>query len=753
MIDRITHHSVFFLVVSLLIALPFIIQAPKVKTVDNVDYFTLENDPDVKFYDSFKAVFGNDEFFIIAFEKDDIFSVENLTLLKEMTRDLEAIGEIREIKSLANINDTIGEDDYFIVKPFLETIPETDNGLVALRKSALSNPLYLKNLISVDGTTAAIVVSVHDRPDEPSYRKRVIEKCDQVLEKYRDRTGKVYKAGWTTTNFYLSQYMKKDISVFIPVSYLFIIFAVFLFFRNVRLTLIAALDISLCMGSTMGLFHLFDITLNNVTVIVPPVVMSLALCDTMHIFSHLDPELLKRFPTKEKALSHLLKTIWLPCLLTTVTTAVGFASLMFSDIPPIRDFGKVGSIGMFFEFTFAFTLIPCMLLRFDATRVFTVNHRETNTGKLLEKIVWLVQTRYRFINISAVVILIISLWAASTIKVETNLLEYFKQNSPVRIDTDFVEKKLSGIATVDISLRTQTPGAFKSPESIMLIETIQTFINTVKGVDKTISFADFIKDMNQSFHNESKDYYKVPESRELVAQYLLMYDSEDIDDFVNDSYDNSRIAVRVAPHSTSDQKRIITDIRQFTDNLDHQDIDIRVTGRIVQDVNTIDAIVNGQVSSLVSAAGVIAVIMVIVLKSVKLGVVSLIPNLFPIAFSFGIMGIMGIQLNTATALIAALALGIATDDTVHFLTEFRSYLAQGINEADALGRVIKEKGSGILAASAILAIGFGVMVMSSFVPTIYFALLSAIIMVIAPFGDLLILPSVILIMKKVVLNK
>jgi len=748
MIDRITHHSIFFLVVSLLIALPFIIQAPKVKTVDNVDYFTLENDPDVKFYDAFKAVFGNDEFFIIAFKKDDIFTVENLTLLKDMTRDLEAIEEIREIKSLANVNDTIGEDDYFIVRPFLETIPDTDDGLVALRKSALSNPLYLKNLISVDGTTAAIVVSVHDRPDEPAYRKRVIAKCDQVLEKYRERTGPVYKAGWTSMNLCLTQYMKNDVAVFIPVTYLFITIAVFLFFRNIRLTLIAMINISVCMGSTMGLFHLFDITLNNVTTIVPPVVMSLALCDTVHIFSHLDADLLKRFPTKEKALSHLLKTLWIPCLLTTVTTAVGFASLMVNDMAPIRDFGKIGSIGMFFEFTFAFTLIPCLLLRFDETKIFTVNHSETNTGKFLEKIVCLVQTRYRLINIGAVVIVIISLWAASTIKVETNLLDYFKKKSPIRIDTEFVEKNLSGIATLDISLKSQTPGAFKAPESIKLIETIQTFINTIQGVDKTISFANFIKDMNQSFHNESREYYKVPDSRELVAQYLLMYDSDDIDDFMNDSYDISRIAVRVAAHSTLDHKRIMSDIRQFIDRIDHHGIDIRLTGRIVQDVNIIDAIVNGQVSSLVSAAGVIAIIMVIVLKSVKLGVVSLVPNLFPIALNFGIMGIAGIHLNTATALIAALALGIATDDTVHFLTELRNYLAQGIDEADALGRVIKEKGSGILAASAILAIGFGVMVMSSFVPTVYFGLLSAIIMVIAPFGDLLILPSVILGLKR-----
>ena len=747
MIERITNHPIWVLIFSLIVALPFVIHAPKVKTVDNVDYFTLENDPDVQFYDAFKDVFGNDEFFVIAYEKEDLFTRENLELLKALTVAFENLDEIREVRSLANVNDTIGENDYFIVAPFLDSIPEESEALQQMRRSALSNPLYVKNLISTEGDVAAIVISVYEKPDDPGYRKRVIEQCQRVLERFSDRTGKVYMSGWTTTNLYLSQYMKKDVATFIPVTYLFITLAVFFFFRSIQLTLIAVINISVCMGATMGLFYLFDMTLNNVTSIVPPVVMALALCDTVHIFSHLDGDLLERLGSKKKTLTHLLKNLLAPCFLTTLTTAVGFASLMVSDIPPIKDFARIASIGMIFEFLFSFSLLPALLLIFGKKKNLFVRAGNSGIYPILIKIISLVTSRHKLILLVGLLSVVFSLWAISLVKVETNLLHYFKPGTPVRMDTAFVEEHLSGINTLDISLLSNSENSFKSPEALRLIEKVQAFINTLDGVDKTMSFVDFIKDMNASFHNERPEYYIIPDSHELIAQYLLMYDSDDIDDFVNDTYDRSRIAVRVAVHSTLQQKQILSKIQSFLGTLDQGEMDIQVTGRIVQDVNTINAIVKGQVVSLGLATGVIAVIMLFVFRSIKLGLLSLLPNLFPIVINFGIMGVFGVALNEATALIAAVSLGIAVDDTIHFLIQYQRNKKNGVGMLENIEDVIKRKGTAILLSSLILSIGFGVMAFSRFVPTMHFGILSAVIMLSAVVADLLLLPAM-LMMKR-----
>ncbi len=742
--DKITQHKVFFLILSLLIALPFFIQLPKVKTVDNVDYFTLENDPDIHFYDEIKKIFGNDEFFIIAFKKDNIFTYKNLTLLKEITNDLENLNDIREVKSLANVNDTIGENNFFIVRKFLENLTDNKKDITKLKKRALSNPLYLKNFISPDGKTTAIVVSVYNRPNDPEYRKRLIGKCKQILDKYRSRTGRIYMAGWTTTDLYLSQYMKKDIATFIPVTYIFIAFAVFLFFRNIWLTIIATLNISICMGSTMGLFPLFHITLNNVTTIVPPVVMALALCDTIHIFSYLHKDTLMEYETKEKALAHILKKVFMPCFLTTITTAVGFLSLFLSRIPPIQDFALVASCGMVFEFFFSFIFLPPVLLMFDQNKIFKIKQNKDRVNLIFIKIADFVKNNYKRICYIGIFIMVVSCWFASMIKVETNLLDYFKQDSKIRIATNFIEKNLAGIETLDISFSSAREDAFKHPDKLELIQKIQKYVNGIKGVGKTISIVDFMKNMNRSFHNGNKKYFSIPLSEALISQYLLLYDSDDLDHFVNEAFNHAKMSIRLSAHSTGGQKKIIKKISEFIHKLKTNDIKIRITGRSLQNVNTIDALVKGQIYSLTAAAGVIILILFMSLKSFSLGCISIFPNLFPILLNFGIMGLFKIPLNTATALISAIAIGIAVDDTIHFLSEFKLNLLKGNTSKESVIKSLLSKGKAMSVSSLILCIGFGVMVFSRFVPTINFGVLSSIIMLTALMGDIFILPSAVL---------
>ncbi len=746
--DSVTKHPILFLIASLAFALPFIAFSPFVKTVNNVDYFTLEDDPDVEFYDRFKEIFGNDEFFVIAFEQPDIFTKKNLNLIKDITKELENIEEVRDVISLANADDIEGGPDYFEVKKFLKDVPENKDELERLKREAINNPLYVKNLISPDARTAAIVVFTYDRPDDEDYRKRLIARTRRILEHYHKDVEKFYLAGWTTTNMSLSQYMKRDIAKFIPITYVLIALTVLAVFRNLRLTLLAVANISACMASTMGLFVLSGITLNNVTVIVPPLVMALALCDTVHIFSHMEKRVLDKIPDKRQALAHVLKKVALPCFLTTVTTAIGFLSLSVSKIPPIKEFAWMASAGMVFEFIYSFFLLPPLILFFSPEKIYKDYQARRGLTNALGSINRLVQRHHRVIAVSSCIIVLAACLFATRIKTETNLIEYFKSSSPVRTSLDFVEKRLSGVGSIDISLKAKEVDAFKEPANLQVIDGLQRYIKSLKGVDVATSFVDFIKDMNESFHNEDHRYYRIPKKRDMVSQYLLLYDSDDIEDFINDGYDHARIAVRISEHSTAGQERIIRGIQSFLADMEPTGLDIQITGRAVQDINTIDALVKGQVYSLSLAAGIIGVIMFLVLKSVAIGCLSFIPNLFPIILNFGIMGAVGIPLNDATALIAAVALGIAVDDTIHFLSEYKIKRTQGLSMNKSLELVILTKGRAIITSSLILCIGFAVLNLSSFVPIIIFGMLTAFIMITAVMGDMIILPSVMLLKKK-----
>ena len=233
----------------------------------------------------------------------------------------------------------------------------------------------------------------------------------------------------------------------------------------------------------------------------------------------------------------------------------------------------------------------------------------------------------------------------------------------------------------------------------------------------------------------------------MVAQYLLVYDADDIDDYVNSDYDHARISVRISEHSSRGQKKMVDQINAYIATIDHPSIDIRVTGRAVIDTNVMDAMVKGQITSLSTAALVISLIMFLVFRSFKIACLSMIPNFFPIVLNFGIMGAVGIPLDTGTALIAAVSQGIAVDDTIHFLSEYQRQRAQKRSIADALQAATTIKGQAILISSVILCIGFGIMVLSRFVPIIHFGLLSAIIMVTALIGDLVVLPAIMLLRK------
>jgi hypothetical protein len=713
-----------------------------------VDYFGNKNDPEIIFYEKLKTIFGNDEFFIIAFKKDNLFTAEHLGLLKRLTDELAGVEGIREIKSLSNVEDTIGEEDFFIVRKFLETIPEDRLELEALRKRAIENPLYRNNFLSPDGNTAAIVIFIHEKPGEPDFRKKIIAQAETILEKYRDDTGKVYIAGWTVTNLLLTQYMKQDIVTFVPITYGFIALAIFLFFRNILLTMIALVNVSLCMGCTMGLFQILGIPLNNVTTIVPPAVMAMALCDTIHVFSGFDRHLFEQYPDKKEAFEVVLKKLVGPCFLTTVTTFVGFLSLYLSVIPPIKEFALIASAGMVFEFFFAFTFLPAFMLLFNEKKLLSPGIR-SNAGKLdmsffMTRLSDFIIKYFRLIFPAGVMIIFMSLWLSSKISVETDLLAYFKKDSPVRTAAGFVEKELAGISTLDISFKASEEQAFKQPENLRAIEHVQNHINRMDGVDKTLSFVDFIKDMNESFHSENSEFYRIPDSVNLISQYLLIYDTADIRNFVNESFDHARMSIRISKHSTRDQAAMIKQIQAVLKTMDTQGMEIRVSGSVLQEVNTIDALVKGQVYSLAISVIIIFLIMFFMLRSFSLWVLTVLPNLFPIALNFGIMGLFNISLNTATALVATVAIGISVDDTIHFMTELKRNMVGGADTREAVKNTIQVKGKAMMLSSLILCIGFGVMIFSRFVPTMNFGVLSSVIMITALIGDILLLPASVL---------
>jgi predicted RND superfamily exporter protein len=732
-------HPRLSLLFSLLIALPFLTYLPKVQTPENADLFTVEGDPDVAYYERFKEVFGHDEFFVIAFRQANIFTEKNLSLLRDLSSRLEEIEEVRKVVSLATVDDVIGEEDYFLVQGFLHRIPSDTEALEELKNRAVRNPLYLGRLISGDGATTALAVLVYEKTEDTEYRKRLMEKTFGLLRQYDPSGSQFHVAGGTLTNLRLSQHMKADVSVFIPMVYLIVMVTIFIIFRDLRITLLSFINVSLCLSCTMGFIAVVGSTMNNITSIVPPLIMALSLADTVHVFTHYLSNRRKGMDTG-KAVLKTVRQVYKPCLLTSVTTIAGFMSLRLSHIPLIQDFAVIASMGVALAFIFSFLFLPAAIMLLPPA----VKEKSANVfiDSILRKIVQLHVNHGKTILMICLSCVGASLFFLTEIKVETDLLKFFKKGNPLRQSTEFINKHLAGTLAIDVSIIGRKKDAFKEPENLQFIADVQNHVASLSGIDVVNSLADYIKDMNESFHNEDDSYHRIPETRELVAQYFLLYDSEDIGDFINPSYNHARIIARTDRYSTRDQKIIIEEIEHFLREKTPDGLDARVTGAVTQLVKVSEEMVRGQIVSLSMAVMVISVMMFLAFRSFSLGLLSLIPNAFPILMNFGIMGAMGIPLNTATALISAVAIGIAVDDTIHFLHQYREERRKKKDRSEAIRKTILIKGKAMLTTSIILAAGFGVLLFSAFTPTVQFGGLATCIMLTALMGDLLLLPAI-----------
>ncbi|NLF24653.1 MAG: MMPL family transporter [Deltaproteobacteria bacterium] len=744
MIHFSTHRPLCSFLLCTIFVLCFVVFIPQVKLVNNVDYFSLE-DEDAEFHQKFKALFGGDEFFIIALEKENVFTADNLRVIREVTDALEALPDIRQVRSLTNITDLIGEEDSFEVRQLIEEIPVGAQALSDLRKRALSKPLYLNTIVSKDGRVAGILVFPYDRPHDDDYRKHLLVTTEQILAPYRQAGHQFHLAGLTTINYGLSRIMQRDMWVFFPLSALLIIVTVQLLFRNWWMTLLASVGIGSCVATMFGLFGLCGVRFNNLTCVVLPIAISLALADAVHIFSHLEKKELEGDEPDFIVLERILNIVVKPCLLTSLTTALGFLSVMVSSLPAMRDFAFMASASTVFEFLFSFFMLPPLILFVGVHRVFcdfiTIRRGPSLTGLFTSLWGFIVRNRAAIL-ITSLGLALSGAWFMTKVLVETDILGYFKPSNPVHREITFLEERMGGVATLDISLEAPEPDGFKEPANLRTLDELGKFAKGLEGVDHVTSFADFIKEMNQAFHAEDPAYERLPDSRDAVEQYLLLYDSDETDDFITPDYRHARIALRLSSHNTRNQRQVIDELRRYiAQSHASSELSIRLTGHAVNYVNVANLMVDNQIWSFATAVLTIGFVMIVSLRSLSIGLLSLVPNFFPIFLNFGLMGLFRIPLDTGTVMIAAVALGIACDDTIHFLSRYLDLRKQGVSIMQALPQVISSQGRAIFANSVILTVGFGVLTFGSFVPVMHFGILSTIIMAIAMWADVLMLPA------------
>ena len=709
----------------------------------SLETFVVQDDPDLMEYHRFKDVFGNDEMVVVAFRAEEIFEPEILRMIRRLSDEFEGLDYVDNVRSLTTVNTINGTDEAFDVVGLVgRNIPSPGPEMDAIRREATTNYIYLRDLVDREARHAAIVIEIRNTKDRMRVSK-VVQEIRAILKRENASSGTVfYLAGDAVINADLGKYMIRDFFAFILPIYLIIAIILALTFRSVRGVFLPLATVGVCHIWLLGLLSFAGVALDNFTVGLSPLILCIALEDIIYIMA-IFAQNFARTKDKMNALLETVSHLGVPCFLTSFTTVVGFSALALSRIPPIRAFGVIGSLGVVMTFFICIVLVPSVLLILSPPRFSVMPKGYVLLERFLSVTVRKIFRKKHLFWSGYFVLIAYSIAGISRIEVNTDYLKFFKNNSDIHSATKFIDENLAGTGTFELTLATKERGTVKNPVFQKNLEKLVAHLRSAPEIDKAISIDEFLKDMNKAMNSEDDAHYKLPKTREEIAQYLLLYGMSDRrndieEDYVNYPYTEARIQCRHPLHATAPVERFVSGVREYMKKNMQLNLVGKITSYSVVYANMAKALVSGQMQGLLVALIALWLTMSVYFRSIKVGSIAIIPNMLPISFTLGTVGWLGIDMNIATAMISCIAIGLALDDTIHYFARFRDEIKKDGDYEKATLRSLKGIGSAMIFSSAMMASGFIVLVLSDFRLVLIFGALNALTVVVALFSDVFI---------------
>ena len=710
-----------------------------------------EKDPQKEVYERFKGVFGSDLLTCVVVHPPDgdVFTPETLAAVDAMTSEIELMKPVSRVASLTNTRTIKAIEDYLYTDYLIEELPETQAECNLIRKDAFANPIFVGTLLSQDGRFTAINIYT-ESSDSGDADREFLEALDAVIAEHKGGHT-VFQVGVPRYNVAFNSYIQRDQMTLVPLSVLAMMLVFLISFRSLAGMMLPMVTASLSISAAMGFMGFMDYSLSAVSVMAPSVLIVVGCTEDVHLLSKY-VFFLKQGLEKSQAIVETMAQSLLPISLTSLTTMVGFGVLSINEITAIREFGIICAFGLFANFIITLLATPLVFRVLKAPRVRVQKQPAgKGLGSFLDGVHQLNRRHQRAITLLVCLVVVLAVGGAFRLVVNNDPISFFKPDSPIRRDIDRTQADLAGVQSFYLFLEAESPGDMKEPDILRKMDALQEYLAAMGLFDKTLSLADYLKLTNREMQVGAQ-YYVVPESRNLVAQYLLLLENDQLFRHVDDRYKSAAITVRHGMSGSREVKRAVSHIETYMkDHFSHYVKDGQVkplkwslTGEALLLHRATDAMISGQVKSLIIALVAIFLLISSLFLSLKAGMVAMVSNIFPILCNFGMMGWLGIPFDSGTCLVATIALGIAVDDTIHFMVRYQRYLRQTNDQNEALLQTLHSEGRPILITSTALFLGFGLLVMSPFNPTMHFGILAALIMLYAVSADLFLNPLLLL---------
>ena len=738
-------HPVAAVVLTLLLTLALGAQLPRLRIDESAEGLMVERDPARAFYEQARQRFGSDNLTVVLVKADDVFTLAALTAVRRLSDGLERVAGVSRVESLTTTRNIKGEGDALTTDPLVgAVIPTAPAELARLRADALGSRVLVGNLVAADGRATALVVYADSRPGETAFNRRFTTDVDALVARETRPGLTIYQVGAPMTKATYAQYLKADQRTIIPLSTVVLIVTLFLAVRTLQGVVIPVVTAVVSIVWSLGLMAVTGIPLTILTAIIPSLMLAIGFTEDVHMISEYHHRL-EHGDDKLTALRTMLGESAMPILVTTATTVLGFGSLITTDITMLIQFGYASAMALTANYVVTMLLLPPMLRWWAVPRRLrrAALADESPPGGIPRLMQRLGEFNLRWrvpILVAWGALTLASLAGWLTLRVNTDLISFFPERSAIRQRVADLSRSLAGGLAFYVVVDTGHDDGIKNPAVLRRIAGLQDHLAATGRVDKTVSVADYVRKMHREMHGGDPAFETIPETSDQVAQYLLMLEGRELEKFVDFKAAAANIVVRHHLTGSGDLSALLRDIERHVARDFPPTVIVRATGEEVLFNNASDYMAINELTSFSSTFVIIGVIHALLFMSLKAGILSLIPNVVPILMLYGFMGLVGIPLNTSTAMIATVAIGIAVDDTVHHMVTYSRQLNELHDQRRAMFETLRIEGRPIIYVSIALAAGFLTLVASNFVATVYFGMLAAFVMLVAMLAELTLTP-------------
>ena len=700
------------------------------------------DDPELTHLKEFKAIYGADDTLLgVLVEAPDVFTRPVLRLVGQLTTRLQALDQVLRVDSLTTVTDLGGTDGGAMdTTPLFATVPEDPQALAALRTRALSNPLLQGRVVSRDATLTGILADLKPEVERAREVGEAMEAIESLMKQMDLPPGvRLHLVGVPKVRSDAVDMIIADQFTFLPLASLFTGLLLILIYRSVHGLLIPKFAVLLSVSYTVALMAALDLPLDILSNVLPLLVMVYAVADAVHMLGRIHDEVGAQ-GRRKLAIEIAVRHLGLACLVTSVTTAVGFGSLVSAEMHILRRFGLVAAAGVLVAWAVTLVVVPlgAGLSKLDPAKIRHRSAMGLGLDRLLSRVAGFSARRPLRVVVAAALLVCVCVAAGTGVEVNNYLLGIYHDDHPTARSTRLAEARLEGLVRMQISLQ-GAEDAMKRPEVLKQVDQLQTWLESQPGVTSTLGMTDFVKEMHRAVMGSRA----LPHSQQAVAQLLLMVEGETgLERHVSFDYSRARVEVRLRDIGAIKYLDLVDRTRaRLAARFKAEGISARVTGTSLVAYRGINRLVKDLLVSLTLALGVIGLVLALLFQSLRIGLVSLLPNTIPLAVGLGSMRLLGMRLEPVTVMIFSIALGIAVDDTIHFLVRFREETGLGKDPVEAARRTLATAGRAMVFTSALLVGGFAVTLTSSFPGTVRFGTLGIIILSTALLTDLLVTPA------------